>query len=112
MSKFKASKLEIFVAGSILLFILYIAFGMYRERVAKPQAMAFCASVKAGDPTDGLLERAIKGGADERLTRWTGAPGGKRALRAVFVGLPPFSRHMCSVKATDKVVSTEYIYRD
>ena len=112
MSKLKTRKLTIFVASLVVLFVLYSAYGSYRESVAKPQAMEFCASIKVGDPADGLLERAVTSGADEHASRWRGLPVDGRTLTAVFVGLPPFSRHICSVKATDKVVSAEYIYLD
>ncbi len=96
----------------VILILVFAAYGAYRERVAKPQSIEFCASVKVGDATEGLLERAIQSGAEARLTRWRAPQNESPVLMAIFVGMPPFSRHICVIRATERVISAQYTYLD
>lgn len=92
--------------------ITQIGWGMYREPIAKKQAQDFCGTIKIGQSIDGIAERAITSGAESRLVKWTLGSDGVKEIHATYIGMPPFSRHMCSVKATTSVVSAEYVYLD
>ena len=112
MSSPKLRKVAMTMAVAVLLFIGYVGYSAYAEGRAKDQAQAFCATVKVGDATDSLLQRAIASGADQRHTRWFSPPNEDRWLPVTYIGTPPFSRHMCSIKATNTVVSAQYSYLD
>ena len=96
----------------VLIFVAYGVHGYYREGIAKRQSEEFWASVKIGTAVDDLLDRAKNAGADPRFTKWIAIPNEPSWLPATFVGLPPFSRHICSIKATTVVVSADYLYMD
>lgn len=96
----------------LLLGILQIGWGIYREPIAKKQATDFCTAIKIGQSTDGIAERAIASGAEARLAKWSVQSDGIRVMRVTYIGMPPFSRHMCSIKATISVVSAEYQHMD
>ena len=96
----------------LLLAIGQIGWGIYREPIAKIQATDFCATVKTGQSIDGLAERAIASGAEERLAKWYVQSDGVRVMQVTYIGMPPFSRHICSIKATTSVVSAEYQHMD
>ena len=108
----KTHKFLITISVLVIPILVFAAYGAYRERLAKPQSVEFCASVKVGDATEGLLERAIGSGAEARLTRWRAPQNESRVLMATFVGMPPFSRHICVIRATEKVISAQYTYLD
>lgn len=92
--------------------ISQIGWGMYREPIAKKQAIDFCATVKIGQSTDGIAERAIESGSEASLAKWSAELDGMRVMNVTYVGMPPFSRHMCTIKATTTVASAEYVYMD
>jgi len=103
-----------FVAA-IVLFVAYIE--LYKEPHARATAKAFCASVHVGDSIDGLVERALAEGAETVPTRWrppldSSRPTDEHLLIAVFTGMPPFSRYICNVKATTRVIDAQYYYLD
>ncbi len=101
------------VLGLFVVFgILQIGWGMYREPIAKKQATDFCAGIKVGQSTDGIAEQAIASGAEARLAKWSVEPDGIRVLRVTYIGMPPFSRHMCTIRATTVIVSSEYDHMD
>jgi hypothetical protein len=96
----------------VLMFVAQMGWGYYREPIAKKQAKDFCATVKVGQSTEGISERAIASGAVRWLANWVPASDKSRVMYVAYIGLPPFSRHMCSIKATDVVISAEYVYTD
>lgn len=104
-----------FIGGWVALFLMYLAYGKYQEPRAEAKARAFCASVKPGDPIEGLVERALAEGSVDTFTKWK--PLGvrspdERQLPVIFVGLPPFSRHICDIRATARVLDARYRYLD
>ena len=92
--------------------VAQMAWGIYREPIAKQQAIDFCATVKLGQATDGLVERALASGAVSAFAKWTADKDGSRVMPVIYVGMPPFSRHICQIKADKVVTSAEYVYLD
>lgn len=86
--------------------------GIYREPIAKQEAIDFCATVKVGQSTDGIQERAIASGAMKSFAKWTNGMDGTQSMLIIFVGLPPFSRHICEIKANKVVFSAQYRHID
>jgi hypothetical protein len=103
--------LKLFV-GLLVAFAIFAGYGFYKEPIAEAQARDFCSSMKIGDPAEGIRERALQAGAESKFAKWHERSNGERTLTAIFVGLPPFSRHICEVTATDVVVSARYTYLD
>ena len=85
---------------------------MYREPIAKKQAEDFCGTIKVGQSTDGIAEHAIAADAEARLAKWITGTDGIRVMLVTYIGMPPFSRHICWIKATSTVISAEYGYMD
>jgi len=91
---------------------LIIVLGLFvyvigREEQAKADAHAFCDAVAVGDPVASVKARAKGLGVDmlRRITDGEVAVG--------FVGIPPFSRHICTVHAKDgRVTFAKYFYLD
>ena len=98
----------IWIAAGIVMF----GWGVYREPIAKAQALEFCAKVKAGQSPDSIAELAIASGAEARLVKWIPEAEATQVMNVTYVGMPPFSRHICTVKANSKVISAEYLYLD
>jgi hypothetical protein len=100
-------------AGVLLvLFAIYVIYGLHAEKAASSRSFAMCNSIVAGSATAGLRERALADGADERQSRWR-MVGEAGELAITYIGMPPFSRHVCLVKAKDgRVVSAELGYLD
>jgi hypothetical protein len=86
--------------------------GMYREPIAKKEAMDFCSTVRVGQSIEGIQERAIESGAVKPFAKWKAQGDGSQTMAVIYVGMPPFSRHICSIKATTTFVSAEYVYLD
>ena len=96
----------------ILVFAVYAAYGIHAERSAARKAAAMCTSIAAGSDASSLQARAIADGASSVLTRWFTADGFD-ILLITYVGMPPFSRYLCRIKATGgRVISAEQIYID
>ena len=96
----------------IVIFFLYTGF---LENKAEKKAKEFCAQIKVGDSTDGLIDSAFKAGAEEKYLKWQRMTNEsqKILLMAMFVGGTPFSRHFCDVEAIDqRVVNATYSYLD
>ena len=101
------------IFGILVLFgMAQVGWGMYREPIAKKQAEDFCATIKLGQSTDGLAERAIASDAEARFAKWTTGSDGVRVMHVIYIGMPPFSRHTCSIKANTNVISAEYMHMD
>ena len=81
-----------------LLFLVFSGYGYFAERSASQKAEAMCASVEVGQRAVDLRERAIRDGASESQTRWIKLDG-METLFITYIGLPPFSRHMCLVQS-------------
>ena len=90
-------------AGIVLLFIVFAGYGYFAERSARMKASEMCASINPGQNPVNLRERAIADGASEDQTRWITVEG-LDTLFIAYVGLPPFSRHVCLVQAKDGIV--------
>jgi hypothetical protein len=101
-----------FALGLAAFFLLYLAYGMYQEPRAETKAKAFCASVKVGDATDPLVERALAEGSEPAFTKWRQVAPDERQLMVIFVGLPPFSRHICDIRAASRVLHAQYRHLD
>jgi hypothetical protein len=87
-------------------------YAAYAEKKAYRQASTFCSTVHAGSAVEGLLERAIAAGASEQQSRWMEWQGSDTLL-ATYTGVPPFSRHICSVTAQGgRVVEAKLAYID
>ena len=69
-------------------------------------------TVRIGDSTERLSERAQPSGADERMARWIPVSDEERWLAVTFTGFTPISRHICSIKANENVTSVQYVYLD
>lgn len=95
----------------VVAFVVYAVWGSHAEGVARKDAAAFCDSVTPGASTDGILDRALAMGV-HRMSAWRKTGQGE-SLMAIFMGMPPFSRHICSVEAAGSlVVSKEVVYLD
>jgi hypothetical protein len=94
------------------LFAIYVVYGLYAEKVAERKSLAMCHSIAAGSVTTGLRERALADGANEWQSRWHNLDGTDN-LSITYTGAPPFSRHICWVKAKEgRVISAELTYLD
>lgn len=102
------------VCGVLVLFVIaQIGWGMYREPIAKKQAEDFCATIKIGQSPDGIAERASASDSEAKPSKWNTGADGIRELPVIYIGTPPFSRHICFIKATSTtVISAEYEYMD
>lgn len=95
-----------------LLFTIFAGYGFFAEHSAKKKSAAMCASIKPGQDPATLLDLAIADGASEFQTRWVKADG-LDTLFITYIGLPPFSRHICLVQAKDDhIVSVRQVYLD
>ena len=100
-----------FLVVALLAYVGY--YGLIREPRAEAAAHAFCDTVRLGESADAVLQRAEQSEAGRRMLRWFGQADGERTLLVMFVGLPPFSRHTCSVQAQgQRVTSARYVYLD
>ena len=100
------------VLAIILVFTIFAGYGFFAERSAKTKSAAFCSSIKLGQNPAPLFDLAIADGASDMQTRW-GKTEGLDTLFVTYVGLPPFSRHMCLIQAKDgRVVSVKQSYLD
>ena len=104
------------ILAPVAAFFIWVAYGsLILEPRAEANSKEFCASVKVGDMADGLLERALAAGADSKFTKWRSLSDqyrttDERELWAMFIGMPPFSRHTCHVKSTSRVLDVRYVY--
>ncbi|QDA56525.1 hypothetical protein [Thermomonas aquatica] len=100
------------ILAIVVLFAIFAGYGFFAERSAKKKAAAICASITPGQNPAPLRDQALADGASDFQTRW-GKADGMDTLFITYVGLPPFSRHMCFVRAKDgKVVSAKLAYLD
>ena len=100
------------IVAIVVVFSLFLGYGSYAERSATRKASAMCSSIHLGDSTEDLRPRALADGASEFQSRWFKADG-VDMLYITYVGLPPFSRHMCVVRAQGgRVVSANESYLD
>lgn len=96
----------------VLIGIAQAGWGMYREPIAKKQAEDFCSTITIGQSIDGIAERAIASDAEARFAKWSTGSDGIGVMHLIYIGMPPFSRHTCSIKANTTVISAEYMYMD
>lgn len=95
-----------------VLFGIYASYSIYAEGVAKRKSAAMCQSIVPNSETTGLRERAVADGASEWQSRWHYS-GGVDNMTITYTGAPPFSRHICWVKAKNgRVLSAEIKYLD
>ena len=100
------------IVALVVVFGLLLGYGSYAEQSATRKASAMCSSIHIGDSTEDLRPRAIADGASEFQSRWFKADG-VDMLYITYVGLPPFSRHMCVVRAQGgRVLSAKESYLD
>lgn len=96
----------------VSLFGAYVAYASYAEPRAKQLAAGFCTSIKVGDDPASVLDAARTSEAHKAFLKWHEGPDGNRTLSVIFVGAPPFSRHVCEVTATDRVTSVKTAHVD
>ncbi len=106
--KFSAKLLLAYLA----MLLLFFAYGQYAEPRALLAAKSLCDGVKLGDSPESVVQKAKLAGASERYLSWVQSQSGERTIWVTFVGLPPFSRHICKVVATQVVTSAKYLYLD
>jgi hypothetical protein len=95
-----------------VLFSFYVIYSIYAEGVAKRKSLAMCQSIAPNSETTGLRERALADGASEWQSRWH-TSNGVDELTITYTGAPPFSRHICWVKAKNgRVLSVDLKYLD
>lgn len=80
------------------------------EGKAKDRAAAFCQGVVVGSASDSLLDRARAAGADMSRTRWVQPQTGPNVMFATFMGLPPFSQHICHIEGWPAVLKVDYLH--
>lgn len=95
-----------------ILVVAAVGWGLYHEPIAKKNAEDFCASIKIGQSIDGIQEHAVEIGVKKQFAKWRTNSDGSKEMLVIFVGGPPFSRHICVIKATNVVVNAEYQYLD
>jgi hypothetical protein len=103
----------ILVSGFLILLLGFGSYGLlYAEPKAATKAHAYCDSVRTGDSPSDLIARARASGAAEKGLAWRDSDNGKQSLTVVFIGAPPFSRHICTVIAGELVEKAEYSHLD
>lgn len=100
------------VLGLIVVFAAYGGYGYYAEPRAHRAAQEFCRGVQPGDQPSDVLTNAQLAGASAAFLRWQKDGPEERVLYVTFIGLPPFSRHMCKVVAGKTVKTAKYLYLD
>lgn len=101
------------LAGVVLVTVVFVGYVRWVEGKAQAAAESFCASATVGSDASALPERAIAAGAERRYARWARGDGGKAQMLAVFTGVPPFSRHLCTVETeSGRVVATHLGHLD
>ena len=68
----RIAKWSVTILGILVVDVLaQYGWGIYREPIAKQEAIDFCATVKVGQSTDGIQERAVASGAMKSLAKWS-----------------------------------------
>jgi hypothetical protein len=92
---------------------LFLGYVVYSEHTAMERAAQFCRPIAAGFPTDGLADRAISLGAENRFTKWLRDADSLDQLPVTFSGATKLSRHICWITAKNgRVVSSQVVYLD
>lgn len=96
----------------VLLFLIAagLASVSHIEGKAKAKALAFCQGTVIGSASDDLLDRARVEGADMSRTRWSPSQTGPRVMFVTFMGLPPFSQHICRINGWPAVKEATYVH--
>ena len=98
--------IAIVAAVPVLLFVAYVAWGVYANARAERQSTAFCGAVKVGDSRARLLA----------LAKGENAPGNTfdtdNGYRFMFYGMIFNARECRVVLAADRVVSKQLIVFD
>jgi uncharacterized membrane protein YccC len=79
------------VGAVLVLFVIYVAWSLWRDHNAKESAAAFCARFAVGSPMADVA-RAAQGEGDTRHRRIK-----ENEIMVVYIGALPFSRHLCTV---------------
>ena len=99
--------------GALVLLGLAAAFlgtMIYGERQAKELAVAFCASIKAGDDPAEAVTRASHAGALPSSLVWFPPDASSKTLEVLFKGGMPRSAHGCRVEATGRITGAVYFH--
>lgn len=98
------------LAVLLLAFAAFVGYGAWAERSAESKVSALCASIGAGQDPAAVQDRAIADGADDARLE---SIEGQDTLVITYVGLPPFSRHLCLVQVQNgRVVSASRSHLD
>lgn len=96
----------------VLVFAAFAVYGYLAEGSARKRALAMCTSITIGESSETLRDRAIADWASEAHSRWVKLDG-LDTLFITYVGLPPYSRHICLVQARDgRVISVRQRHLD
>jgi len=92
----------------VIVFIIFIIISTsYLEIKAKGDAESFCAPINIGDPIEPVKELALTVGSNMLRTIE------ENEVTVGFIGIPPFSRHLCIVKSENgKITEKKYFYLD
>lgn len=92
----------------IVAIFVFLAGGIgYLESDAEASAKAFCTSAPVGTASE-VVTQAAKEKGESRLRMIH-----KDSVTVGFTGLPPYSRHLCTIELKDgKVTRADYSYLD
>ena len=91
----------------LVIFAIYVAYGMWAEPRAKAAA-TFCEATQMGESAESVMARARAAEPGRLMT--TGEPN---KVTVMFTGLPPYSRHFCDVNLLGgKVIDKAYSHLD
>lgn len=92
----------------LVIFAIYVAYGMWAEPRAKAAAESFCKATQMGESAESMMARARAAEPDRLMTA-----GEPNEVRVMFTGLPPYSRHFCDVNLLGgKVIDKAYSHLD
>lgn len=98
------------IFATFIVFSIFIGTARYLEHSAQTKAIQFCASMSIGTRTTQLLEQALTADADKKHTHWFHHEKTNIAwLPVTFIGIPPFSRHYCSVEARNGIIISKQV---
>ena len=103
---------QVLIGALVLLGLagVFLGFMIYCERQAKELAVAFCASIKAGDNPAEALARVSRAGVLPSSLVWFPPDASAKTLEVLFKGGMPRSAHGCRVEATGKITGAAYFH--
>ena len=117
MRSFPASLVRRLSTLALITFALLFALLKWaddRDKQAENKARNICADIQPGSNSDNLRALAHASGADDRHSQWRHDKENKQdVLSITYIGVPPFSRFYCLVRAQNgRVMTTELGHLD